>query len=271
MSALATLFSGLILIFSAFAEGMPEEGMSPAQVRALLGEPQGSMEMGASIWWVFERGNVRFRDGKLVEHTIIDEETARIRQEEQAVARVRNREEGEALKAARLADVSFLALPASERLRFWTAFQRSYPDVDVFTPLAQARAEVNAQEEARRERERLAMLESRVRDAELQARRAEEQARDAMWFNRRTIQPQVIVWPTVVQQPPRRVYPEHRSGLNISYERNGLNVQFQTPARDPWIQPWGSSLYHLETLQNNQGSGFIHGRSHGVSRDRIGW
>jgi len=215
------------------AETLPEPGMAPREVRRILGEPQGRMEMGAAEWWVYPRGKVSFRDGNVTEVDLIDSETFAARQEADAEARARRREEGLALKAGRLQDVSFLALPAEERLRYWTDFQTRYPGVDVFTQLASARAEVQERDAARRDAQRLANLEWRVSDAERQAQQAEQRAREAMIFGQRNAYPQVIVWPTVVPYRPQHVSPP-RSGVSISCERGGVNFRYDR-REDPYF------------------------------------
>ncbi len=215
----------VFLTHSVFAAATPEAGMTPQEVRNILGEPQGRMEMGAAEWWVYPRGKVSFRDGKVTEVDLMDAETFAARQVADAEERARRHEEGLALRAERLQDVSFLALPAEERLRYWSDFQNRFPGVDVFTQVATARAEVNALDAARRDSLRLANLEWRVRDAEMQAQQADQRARDAMMFGRNHFQPQVVVWPTFVPHHPHH-FPIPRNNLSISYERGGVNFRF---------------------------------------------
>jgi hypothetical protein len=226
---LMTFFvSALLIPQGAVADTIPKPGMAREEVRKLLGEPQGRMEMGSSEWWVFPRGRVIFRDGIVTRVELVDAQTFAERQQAAAEERVRLREEGEALKAERLQDLSFLALPAHARLRFWTDFQNGYPDVNVFTQLASARAEVETLDAARRDSQRLADLEWRVREAEIQAQQADQRARDAMNFGRRNTSPQVIVWPTLIPYGHPHIRPLPRSGISISHGRGGTNFQFDS-------------------------------------------
>lgn len=190
------------------------KGVGIEEVTAVLGEPLGSLGSDTFRIYHFDRGEVVFRDGQLVSHSLVSEEEARARREEAAEHRERLRAEreerraqryadGEEIKERHLSDPAFSELSPRVRVAFWQRFQRKYPDNDVGLYLTLAREEVREADRLRRaeeERERRIMAaEARIAEAEARARQAEARAAQ---------RERVIHHETVVREPRRR---HHRS------------------------------------------------------------
>ncbi len=173
----------LPLVLSA-AEVRP--GDSLQLVRATLGTPRGQLLVDGRQLLYYERGEIELRTGAVTRVALlsVEDHTARearraaaagrIR-EEQEILRARLNTEGEALKARKLADASFLAAPLAYQVAFWEDFSRRYPDVTSAEQLTIARLRLAEQLEEKRARElreeRLADLEARLAAAEARAAR----------------------------------------------------------------------------------------------------
>lgn len=262
----------LLLVISAASAADPVAvGMTTAEVLERLGQPRGRIEMGEIRWWTFENGEVRFRNDRVVEVNLTDPEVFAEQQRREAEARAANRREGEALRDQRLNDVLFLALPARERFNYWQQFSRRFPEVDVMIPVAQARAELAEQQEQQRLQQELTALNFRVREAELQAQRAEQQARDAMWMRNRE-PARVVVFPQV----PFRHHPHHHETaaprLSLSGQIRGVDFQYQSGGgvthththSHRVLQPQPGPQIFQTLDATRPGRSYVEGRSHGL-------
>lgn len=188
-ASIIALLVSLPVIASA---GEVRRGDSVGAVVASLGEPRGQMSSGDRTVFLYDRGRVEFVGDAVARVSLRSEdeqrqldarraaEAARIR-DENAIRESRLRAEGEALKAAKLADPSFQNAPVAYQVGFWEDFARKYPGVPSGEPLAIARMRLE-QEQARQQEkvvreERLAELEARVTAAEARAADAESRVR----------------------------------------------------------------------------------------------
>jgi hypothetical protein len=174
-------------------------GATPDEVREALGTPDGYMRIGSKEVYVYERGNVTLRDGRVVEFSLVSEgeaEARRLERERLRHARARARQErrerllaeGKAAKAEALADTALMTASGREQVTFWKQFRERYPDVSVEAEYAEALA----QRERELERER---LERQVRELERRVARAEQRAAEAEW---RCRQPRVVYYPRTI-------------------------------------------------------------------------
>jgi hypothetical protein len=177
------LLLALPLVLSA---GEVRPGDTLNTVRATLGAPRGQLLVDGRQLLYYERGEIELRAGAVTRVALLSEEDHAAREARRAAAAVRFREEqeilrarlsteGEALKARKLADASFLAAPLAYQVAFWEDFSRRYPDVTSAEQLTIAhlrRAEQLEEKRARELREeRLADLEARLLAAETRADR----------------------------------------------------------------------------------------------------
>ncbi len=186
-----TLFLSLTLSVPGFLL-LAAEDVGPGDDRhsviETLGDPNGRIGSDRFEILHFPRGEVVLRDGVVERADLISPEelTARMEREEaRRIARKREHEEriarGEALRDEKLADESFQQRSPRERLAYWQAFGRHYPEVDISFELDVLRQKVEEAERIRREEERreerLLAMEQRIRQAERRAEKAEEEAR----------------------------------------------------------------------------------------------
>lgn len=168
-------------------------GATYSDVMAALGEPKGSIDSGGYQLLYYERGKVELRSNVVVKIDLISEDEAvkrrllRERQEAEALvaaekARAQRIADGTQIRQTKLADASFRAMSAPERLAFWQRFKQLYPEVPLGDEYALALSETEREYARQRtENERLdslARLEQRVANAERRAADAEEQARN---------------------------------------------------------------------------------------------
>jgi hypothetical protein len=182
----AIAFTLLLALPLALIAAEVKPGDTPAEVRAALGPPRGQLQMGGRELFYYDRGEVELRSGVVTRVALrsVEEQAAlearrvaeavRVR-EEQEIRRARLSAEGDALKARKLSDPSFLAAPLGYQVAFWEDFSRRYSDVPSAEQLNMARARLAEQVAEGRARavqdQRLAELEARVAEAE--ARTAE--------------------------------------------------------------------------------------------------
>lgn len=163
-------------------------GDSLETVISVLGQPDGCIQTAHRSVVFYERGSVEMEDGRVVSSKLISPKAAearrleRLRQEQLArQAQAKRAAEGRVLRDSKLADPSFLALPAVSRAAYWESFMRNYPGVDVGMDYDVARRELQAEAAARAlEAERMrqyAELQERAAAAEQRAADAEARAR----------------------------------------------------------------------------------------------
>lgn len=154
----------------------PQIGDSRAEVQAALGAPQGEVRLGERHVLYFAAGSVELRNGAVAHVALLSPEELENRRaravaaEEQARERVAQlAEEGEALKAKKLADPAFQAAPLGYQITYWENFTRRYPMVSCVDELDLARARFAEEETKASQAERVAELEERLSDAEARA------------------------------------------------------------------------------------------------------
>lgn len=168
-------------------------GSTRGEVLAALGEPNGSIDGGSYQLLYYERGKVELVSNVVVKIDLLSEdETVKrrlLREKQEAEARVAAEKariqriaEGTQVRQTKLADASFRAMAAPERLAFWQRFKQLYPEVplgDEYTlALTETEREYARQREETERLNSLARLEQRVASAERRAAEAEEEARN---------------------------------------------------------------------------------------------
>lgn len=162
-------------------------GATPELVRDVLGAPSGYIRMGTSELWRYERGKVRFENGKVTfidlvsKAEALERREARERRRKELAAERRHRlqqrrAEGLNLRESSQDDPEYLSMSAAGKVNYWEAFRSRYPSVDVDHLHAEALEALQKELEVRELRARTAALEQRVEEAEARARRAERQA-----------------------------------------------------------------------------------------------
>ncbi len=261
------LFAFLIVPAWGTAEGLDEPqtsrpgevvrvGDDVEDVFRILGEPNSRMETGKSAWFTYDRGEVRLKNDRVVFVSLVSEDVAEARKRAEAEARAERIREGEALRKAMREDPGTALRSPHERLALWTWFQERYPEVDVRTELHLARLEVAREEERVAERRRLAELERRVQIAEARARQAEFEA-----------QFQGPLSPAPIEYRTRR-HTSRRSGYS------GPVITFRpfpvSGSRGDRVQGHIRVPSHTSTEieEHRGGTGYVHGRSHGLRHER---
>lgn len=167
----------LALVLATLVSAEVRTGESLDQVRAILGTPNGEVQLGDRVLLYYDRGTVELQEGRVTkvalrseeEHAVLLARETRLRAEQEE-QRARLLAEGAALKDRKLADGSFQSAPVSQQIAFWEDFARRYPGVSVADPLSVARLRLNEQiaEQRRRDDElrRLDEIERRLAAAE---------------------------------------------------------------------------------------------------------
>jgi hypothetical protein len=171
----------VICLAFALATMLPADEVRPGEsldrVRAVLGIPNGEVQLGDRVLLYYDRGSVELQEGRVTkvalrsedEHALLLARETRLRAEREE-QRARLLAEGTALKDRKLADGSFQSAPISQQIAFWEDFARRYPGVSVAEPLSIARLRLNERiaEQRRRDEElrRLDEIERRLAAAE---------------------------------------------------------------------------------------------------------
>ncbi|MCC5846700.1 MAG: hypothetical protein JJU29_01295 [Verrucomicrobia bacterium] len=228
-------------------------GDSADDVVRILGEPNSRIETEETAWFTFDRGEVRLKNDRVVYVSLVSAEKAEARKQAEAEARAERIREGEALRKAVLEDPGYEFRAPHEKLEIWTRFQERFPEVDVSGPYQLARLEVARETEREVNRQRLAELERRVRIAEAQAQQAQFEAQ----FQRTTYQPP-IEYRTRSHTTRRGGY----AGPVITFRPYpGTSSRVEGQIRVP-------SQTSTVVEERHQGSGYVHGRSHGLRHER---
>ena len=178
---LVAMFLSLPALLQAQTGDRVRAGDSMQTVIDILGRPQGVIEMGEKQVLFFDRGEIVLRGGTVVKVDILTAEAhqqdrvekERARQESERMAEIRRQqriERGEIQKRKKLSDPLFLSAAAGDRLRYWSKFQRNYPEVDISAEFNEAQSKYKAELERIEQGRRIAELEERVRRAEERAR-----------------------------------------------------------------------------------------------------
>lgn len=241
------------------ADGI-KPGDSYEQVIAVLGQPKGEISSGTYRLLDYERGKVELRGGKVSKAEIISaEELAEkklLRERKLAETQKANEEarahrivEGTAIRKSKLADTAFMNSTAGERVAFWQAFKKQYPEVSLGDEYSTALKELELQYAAQRvdiaQQQRIDELEQRVRAAEQRSHSAESHGVQVYYDS-----PVVYggYFPGGMtfdcSSPPRRHEPSHRAS-------NFLPVPFSYTSRDmgaPFNRNLESSPFRCESI-----------------------
>ena len=182
-------FLALLVLAVPLSAADPAEGATFAEVRSVLGLPKGLARAGERQLLYYDRGQIELTRGRVSRVVLRSPEAQAAHEAKVAAAEARLREEtaqrherlnreGEAVKAAKLADDRFAAAPLAYQVSFWEEFARKYPGVDCREPLTIARLQFAEQIEEKRER-----AEQAARLAELEARLAEAESRTSYATN----------------------------------------------------------------------------------------
>lgn len=137
--------------------GEVKTGDNLNRVLSTLGEPRGRAQAGGRELLCFDRGVVELTSGVVTRVALRSEEAqtafetqrtateSRVR-EEQEIRRIKLTAEGEAVKAAKLADKAFQSAPVETQLAYWRIFAVQYPTVSCTEQLNLVRAQFYAQE-----------------------------------------------------------------------------------------------------------------------------
>lgn len=161
-------------------------GSTLDEAKAILGEPEGLIELGNKKVLFYRLGELTVSENKVVKADFISEKTFLTIQTQKEKNRLRLQEQKEARTAAQIAagtklkkkkqsDPHFLSQPPAERLFFWESFIRAYPQVDVMAEYLSAKAERQAEREA----EKAALNKAKVEALEQQLAQAEHDAEKA--------------------------------------------------------------------------------------------
>jgi hypothetical protein len=253
--------AALLILSSTVLAADPQIGASFAEVRAALGLPKGLAKAGARQLLFYDRGQVEMTDGvvsrvalrsfeaQAAHESLLAATETRVREAaEQRRAKLQN--EGEALKAAKLADAHFNAAPLSYQVSFWENFARRYPGVECAEQLTITRLRFAEQLEEKRlaaeQAARLAELEAKLAFAEARASYASYGGRGygRRWRDRHDDQPYTL-WP-------------------VTYRYYDSPLPYATSPGLTLAQPSGfSGDARCDTRTNHPGRGRGHGRERG--------
>jgi hypothetical protein len=171
----------LVSVPLALAGAEVRTGDTIDSVRTALGVPRGQLKIGPRQLLYYDRGEVELQAGAVTRVALMSETEYAAMEARRAddAARlnaemVRRNADGEALKARRLSDPTFLSAPLSYQLAFWQNFSLRYPGVPVDEQLTVAHLRLAEQYNQQQAQEaRLAELEARVNDAESRSDSAE--------------------------------------------------------------------------------------------------
>lgn len=162
-----------------------------------LGTPQGRITSGIYEVYLYARGKVELKSGRVTSVELVSAEEAAARKmaqakrQEEAVQRAlelreSRRVEGAKVMADHLADTSFRTQSAGEQLEYWDLFKNQYPEIDIGSVYANLSRQYQVELEQARVREQLADLQQRTAAAEARALRAEQAAEEA-YSTRQTV------------------------------------------------------------------------------------
>ncbi|AOS43227.1 hypothetical protein Verru16b_00270 [Lacunisphaera limnophila] len=241
----------LVLVVSAAPFAIAEEvrtGATPAEVREVLGQPKGRVELGDRQMLYYDRGEIELRDGRVIraalrtaaEQAALEARDERVRAE-QAARQGRLVAEGTALRDRKLADASFLAAPAAYQAAFWENFARSYPGVPCVEPLTIARLKLAEQREeqnrASAHLERLAVLEERF--AAAAAAPVHYRVGYPVYRSRYERQQEFALWPVsyTYYDAPRPIYTTPETPLVSPFTRDLAQPEYRdyrSSERERW-------------------------------------
>jgi len=240
----------IVILFSAASTVWSEPGVeiragqSQADVVALLGEPEGFIRMGETVWLSYARGMVKLVDDGVVEANLISPEAAVVKRQKeqaerarfeqaQAEEKARRIEQGRLLKASRINNPEFLATPISYQVTFWKEFQTRYPEVPAWDEYELARARLEQEQEQLRQQQ---VQENRIRELEIRLEEAE--LRQERYSRTRYVYSPIVYYP----------YTSYRKVVSTRYVKcptvafNGNTTLLTSPQRYARNRPVGMSM-----------------------------
>lgn len=252
--ALGLILAGTLILSGVLVKAEEPEIMpgDPVDlVTEALGEPQGYLRAGELEVYMYERGRVEVRDGKVTAVDLVSPEIAlerRIEQElqraEQELRREDSLEEGRRILRERLADAQFAAKPLAERMAFWNSFRHQYPGVGGEAEYQRLLLQLQHELAWERMQREVAELEQRALVAEDRARHAERSSVEAArrlstvvvtpnvvpyyaptYVSPTYIAPSVVYCPTQYRRSGRRTYVTHP---NLFHHRSSTHFGLST-------------------------------------------
>lgn len=155
------------------ANSKVEIGQTQKQTIEALGKPQGVINLNDKILLLYAEGEVTIRDGAVSKIDLMSDaqfaqDQERLKQERaewvvQQEKLVADRiQAGEKLKAFKLQNSTFAALPAKDRIDYWRSFQIKFPQVDVSAEIARALESYQTEIAELKTQQRIAELETSV-------------------------------------------------------------------------------------------------------------
>lgn len=150
------MFSGKLPGFLIAFLGIPNlffaqisAGDSQTEVKEALGEPAGFVEISNQTVYIFERGSVTFRDGRVVSHSLISEEELQKRREKTEKQEQDRLAQAKALLEQIQQNPELAGKTGTERKIFWETFHQRFPEIDVSFERAVAAKQILAEKEER--------------------------------------------------------------------------------------------------------------------------
>ncbi len=176
-----------------FPDGITK-GISEAQVTAILGFPESTMELGSRKIVRYRLAELVFEDDRLQTGSFISETMWAQREVEKASLRHealerRKRQEKETLakaerwRAHQLTDPNFLKSSPESRLRYWRSLQEWCPQLDLSNEIAKSAREMEEALRKKHDSLQLAALQKKVNALEQRTRQAEQRLQN----NRRVV------------------------------------------------------------------------------------
>ncbi len=165
------------------ASSKVEIGQTREQIIEALGKPQGEINLPDKILLLYPEGEITIHEGVASQIALMsdkqfaqDQERLKkeraewaIQQKKLAADRIKA---GEELKAYKLQNSTFAALPAKDRVEYWRSFQTKFPQVDVSEEIARALESYQAEIAELKNQQRIAELEVSVAKAQKEAEAA---------------------------------------------------------------------------------------------------
>lgn len=243
--------------------------MSRGTVIHHLGEPNARIETRDSARYYYDRGEIRLVDDVVTYVSLMSEQAAEKKRVEAAKQREFNTERGIEVRDKILSDTEFTELPPSDREAFWKEFRERYPDVNVEAEYEKARLAAEREDQKRREENRLAILEERVRAAEEQSRRTAQAVVERTW-------PDTYPRGSYGNSANDGIYIRYNRGSRIYYPYSSyLPMVISTQTRSNHsAHPWGGNYPYTDSSKRDwrshpQEETFIYGRG-GDTRLNIG-
>ena len=174
----------LLLPISLYAASSKVEvGQTQQQATEALGKPQGEINLPDKTLLLYPEGEITIHEGVVSKIDLMsdqqfaqDQERQKREHEEWVIQQEKLEADriaaGEKLKAYKLQNSTFAALPAKDRVEYWRSFQAKFPQVDVSEEIARALESYQAEIAELKNQQRIAELEVEVAQAQKKAEEA---------------------------------------------------------------------------------------------------